>query len=144
MSNNDIQHDKSPHVLSPNETQYFNATGKASAVTKTLDRLRQEDPFYFFSIPGALEYDSVPSKKSAALLASSLKNNKITRKTRVSCEVHSDLYLFEMLADTIVTTNKLDVALNGDLKEIPQKHYRTASNENAGLYGHKQVAANSA
>lgn len=125
-------------------SKQIHADNEASALAKTLDRLRQDDPFYFFSIPGALVYDSVPSKKSAASLASGLKSN-VTRKTRVSCEVHSDLYFVEMfLAES--TTNiadKLDVAFNEDMDEIPRKHSKT-STRSARVQKHKKVAAQSA
>ncbi len=56
-----------------------------------LRELRSVDPFYFYSIPGALKYANVDIHDSAIELNS--QNSTITRKSRVSSEVHSDVVL---------------------------------------------------
>ncbi len=61
---------------------------------------READPFYYFSIPGALKYDNVLNHDSAEKMLRYLSiadERPITRKTRVSCEMHPDEVLLPML-----------------------------------------------
>ncbi len=66
---------------------------------KKLRKVRERDPFFYFSLPGALKHDSTDREDVAKEVVNSVANYPIFRKTRVSCEVYSDYVLLESLTD---------------------------------------------
>mmetsp|Transcript_25141 Transcript_25141/g.52985 ORF Transcript_25141/g.52985 Transcript_25141/m.52985 type:complete len:172 (+) Transcript_25141:109-624(+) len=66
---------------------------------KKLRKVREHDPFFYFSLPGALKHDTTDREDVAADIVNSVASKPISRKTRVSCEVYSDYILLECLAD---------------------------------------------
>lgn len=113
-------------------------TIEVGTLAKTIQEMRRHDPFLYFSIPGALKYDSLKTESSAKELASNIiaKNNKITRKTRVSCEVYSELYWTETLDsenaanDTIwVEEGGGDEISNAQEENEPRRNFETPKSQ---------------
>lgn len=122
-------------------------TTEANSLAKTIHEIRENDPFLYFSIPGALKYDSVHTKTSAKELASNVlaNNNKVARKTRVSCEVYSDIHLIEMMEEGNVSNDGIGVEGNGGRKVLsaqkenhPRKNFEALRSQEKK---HKQVIA---
>lgn len=89
--------------------------------------LRQDDPFYYFSVPGALRHDLVDSEDTAKELLSKLGNSSVKRKTRVTCEVHSDLMFEEIMKE-----------LEAEAQEMSDQHFhKEKSICSAALHSHE-------
>ncbi len=69
----------------PNQRQSITTENRASQLREA----RSVDPFYFYSIPGALKYDNTGIHDMEV----GTQTCTITRKSRVSSEVHSDVVL---------------------------------------------------
>lgn len=63
---------------------------------ETLRRIRDYDSFAYFSLPGALKHSVYEGDDAASEVIMKMKNKKIERKSRVSCEVHSAVFEEDM------------------------------------------------
>mmetsp|Transcript_1704 Transcript_1704/g.3748 ORF Transcript_1704/g.3748 Transcript_1704/m.3748 type:complete len:155 (+) Transcript_1704:114-578(+) len=69
-------------------------------VERQLLEYREADPFYYYSIPGALKHDFVDDQDIAENMLrflSDTEHHPVKRKTRVSCEIHPDEILLPIL-----------------------------------------------
>mmetsp|Transcript_1176 Transcript_1176/g.2219 ORF Transcript_1176/g.2219 Transcript_1176/m.2219 type:complete len:170 (-) Transcript_1176:184-693(-) len=63
---------------------------------ETLRSIRDNDSFAYFSLPGALKHSVYEGDDAASEVIMKMKNKKIERKSRVSCEVHSAVFEEDM------------------------------------------------
>lgn len=104
-----------------------------------LQEMRHNDPFFYFSIPGALTLDFVANEDYTSKVMTNFENKKVERKTRVSCEVHSDVIFEDIMHELKQEMKRSTKKQHSEAKdpisklvqidEDPLKHHRRLSSD---------------
>ena len=108
------------------------------AQKRILQDLRRNDPYYYYSIPGALTQAHTDGGEARNRLIANLRNRDVVRKTRVSSEVHSDVVYRDFANDIEAEMrrrnngqqNGTDIAVGANLQEHHEHQQQNRNNRN--------------
>ncbi|KAL7461573.1 hypothetical protein ACHAXS_001992 [Conticribra weissflogii] len=95
---NDVPHDNRVEI---ENNMFINESHDSSGLKaqETLRNIRNNDSFAYFSLPGVLKHSVYEGDDAAKKVIMKMRNKKIERKSRVSCEVHCAVFDEDMARD---------------------------------------------